>query len=121
MKTPRTQDWPELLAATLETRDRQAFRWGTHDCALFAADVIQSMTGIDAAGVFRSRYDTKEAAETELVTLCDTNDWSYNVYTCSRSCFVYRVAVTRIPIPGTGAIFLNAREHLICKIGVTYC
>src|SRR3984885_8915801 len=32
------------------------FEWGTHDCCLYAANAIQSFTGIDLADDFRGKY-----------------------------------------------------------------
>jgi len=49
----RPPDWPErLLAALAAARDRP-FRWGEHDCCLFAADLIEAVTGVDPAAAFR--------------------------------------------------------------------
>jgi len=63
VKLKRKQDWPEILAARVEAYRHEPFRWGVHDCALFCADVIQAMTGIDFAEQFRGRYENREEAE----------------------------------------------------------
>jgi len=39
------------------------FAWGVNDCALFAADAIRAITGVDHAAIFRGLYDTREQAE----------------------------------------------------------
>lgn len=38
-----------------------AFQWGRHDCALFAADCVQAITGIDPASELRG-YTTEAGA-----------------------------------------------------------
>ena len=58
----RKQGWPEILAARIEAYRNEPFKWGVHDCALFAADVVQAMTGIDHARIFRGHYSTKGGA-----------------------------------------------------------
>lgn len=41
----RFEDWPERLAAYLESRRGVPFRWGSQDCAAFAAGAVEAMTG----------------------------------------------------------------------------
>lgn len=53
----RFPDWPERLAAAVEKARTAEFRWGEHDCCLFAADVVHALTGHDYAASFRGRYD----------------------------------------------------------------
>jgi hypothetical protein len=38
------------------------FVWGTHDCALFAADSVQAITGVDIASDFRGKYHDEDTA-----------------------------------------------------------
>jgi hypothetical protein len=38
------------------------FAWGTNDCALFAADAVQAITGLDIADDFRGRYSDEAGA-----------------------------------------------------------
>ncbi len=54
-----------LLAAVAAHRDR-AFAWGTHDCCLFACDVIRDAGGVDYAAPFRGRYRTAAGAARAL-------------------------------------------------------
>lgn len=51
-------DLPERLQAFIESRRDTAFAWGSHDCALFAADWVASVTGKDPADGIRGRYQT---------------------------------------------------------------
>lgn len=43
-------------------RARTPFVWGSHDCALFAADGVLAMTGIDIASDFRGKYSDEAGA-----------------------------------------------------------
>jgi hypothetical protein len=42
------------------------FKWGTHDCALFAANAIESMTGVDIASDFRGLYHDEAGAKAAI-------------------------------------------------------
>ena len=39
------------------------FQWGKNDCALFAADVVNAITGKDYAEEFRGKYFDSESAK----------------------------------------------------------
>jgi hypothetical protein len=52
----RVEGWRGRLAAYLAASAGRPFEWGRHDCALFAADCIEAMTGEDPAAAFRGRY-----------------------------------------------------------------
>ena len=43
----RLPDWPERLAAYLQTVRQRPFAWGTHDCVRFTAGAVQAVTGRD--------------------------------------------------------------------------
>ena len=66
----RREDWPSRLAAALEAARDKPFQWGTHDCALWAADVILAMTGVDVAAAYRGAY-TDEASAREAMLRID--------------------------------------------------
>lgn len=57
----RRADWPERLAGLIDERRRTPFAWGAQDCALFAADAVQAITGDDPAKHFRGYDDEREA------------------------------------------------------------
>lgn len=59
----RTRDWPERMHEAIEAARERPFRWGEHDCALFACGVVLAMTGTDLAGEFRGLYGSGEEAE----------------------------------------------------------
>lgn len=58
----RLEDWPERLAAFVEERRAKPFRWGQNDCALFAADAVAAVTGVDLAERWRGRYSDEVTA-----------------------------------------------------------
>lgn len=62
----RFEDWPARLARALAEAARRPFAWGSHDCALFAAGVVQALTGTDPAAELRGRYETAAGAARAL-------------------------------------------------------
>ncbi len=58
----RHNDWPEKLATFIETRRERVFSWGSNDCALFAADAVLEMTGVDLATNLRGYRSARGAA-----------------------------------------------------------
>lgn len=62
----RFVDWRRRLAAVIELRRRTPVVFGEHDCALFCADCVRAMTGVDLAAAFRGRYATVDEALTAL-------------------------------------------------------
>jgi len=67
--------------AFLKSRANTPFEWGKHDCALFAADGIEAITGVDIAADFRGKY-SDEASAAEAVksiaggaTVADAAAW----------------------------------------------
>lgn len=57
----RRHDWPERLAEFIEARRFEPFAWGSNDCALFAADAVNLLTGADHAVNLRG-YKTERGA-----------------------------------------------------------
>lgn len=58
----RKDNWIGRLYERLEEKESESFEWGTNDCALFASDLMKSMTGTDPAEWFRDRYDSERGA-----------------------------------------------------------
>jgi hypothetical protein len=54
----------------LLSRAQAPFAWGTNDCALFAADGIQAITGVDIASDFRGKYTDEASAFALIKTVC---------------------------------------------------
>lgn len=46
----------------LENAQDRPFAWGRRDCALFAADVVEAMTGVDLAIAYRGTYHDLRSA-----------------------------------------------------------
>lgn len=59
----RPFDWPERFAAFIESRRFQPFQWGVNDCALFAADWVLLLTGVDHAEGLRGQYHDEAGAQ----------------------------------------------------------
>lgn len=58
----RFPDWRERLAAFVLERRDAGFVWGARDCAMFAADAIQAMTGDDVLAAWRGAYSSRFGA-----------------------------------------------------------
>ena len=70
MPLKRTPHWAtrELHTFLLE-RAHKPFAWGTNDCCVFAADAIQSFTGVDLAADFRGKYNDEASAFQAIRTI----------------------------------------------------
>lgn len=53
----RHENWSEVLAEQIEGARKRPFSFGAFDCALWAADVVLAMTGVDYAAKWRERYN----------------------------------------------------------------
>lgn len=62
----RYSDWQTRAANFIITHREKPFAWGEHDCALFACNFIQAITGTDPAVAFRGKYDDKRSAYVAL-------------------------------------------------------
>lgn len=58
----RLADWEDRLASLIAQRIDQPFVWGVNDCALFAADCIEAMTGVDLAPDLRGQWQDQRQA-----------------------------------------------------------
>lgn len=65
----RIADWPELLAAFVESRLATPFAWGSNDCVTFVADAAQAISGDDPLGALRGQWTTDAEAEAVLSTM----------------------------------------------------
>lgn len=61
--------WEQALAATTRAAMAKRHAWGSHDCALFAADCVRAVTGIDLAEEFRDQYEDEDGARRVLASL----------------------------------------------------
>jgi hypothetical protein len=62
----RHEDWPIRLNAAIDAARDRPFEWGTHDCALFAFNIVRDLTGIDYASAYRGNYHTAQGAARAL-------------------------------------------------------
>lgn len=63
MHVAKVYNWATKLNETIAAASAIPFAYGTHDCALFAANCVQSMTGTDLAADVRGRYQSKPGAK----------------------------------------------------------
>jgi hypothetical protein len=54
----RIIDWKQHLTTLINERRTAPFQWGTHDCALWAADCVLAITGEDFAKDARGTYES---------------------------------------------------------------
>lgn len=64
--TAKRPHWPELFSECVEGARNAPWKWGVHDCCMFAADVVLAMTGTDPAAGLRGRYSDKRGAALAL-------------------------------------------------------
>lgn len=63
MALSRRQHWDtQAFHQFLMQRAKMPFVWGANDCALFAADGIEAITGVDIAADFRGKYSDEAGA-----------------------------------------------------------
>lgn len=62
----RLPGWEDRLDALLREAADGFRGWGVRDCALFAADAVEALTGHDPAAEFRGRYSTPLGAARAL-------------------------------------------------------
>lgn len=81
-KLTRAEHWAtRAYHQFLLARAKAPFRWGVNDCALFAADGILAMTGVDIAAAFRGKYTDEASAMAAIrsvaggTTIADAAAW----------------------------------------------
>lgn len=55
----RVNNWPSAMWRCIEDARDVPYRVGSHDCALFALDVVEAITGVDYGEPVRGRYSTE--------------------------------------------------------------
>ena len=62
-QSTRRPGWEHRLAEAIEAARDRPFRWGRHDCAIFAFDLRRDIAGgHDVAALWRGRYTTARGA-----------------------------------------------------------
>jgi hypothetical protein len=82
LKNARVANWAiEHYHNFLLARAKMPFAWGTNDCAMFCADGIQTMIGVDIAADFRGQYTDQASALAAIkaiaggATIADAAAW----------------------------------------------
>jgi hypothetical protein len=65
----RREDWPSRLAAAIEDACDKPFRWGLHDCGLFAGACVLAMTDVDPVAEFRGQYHDEDGARATMLAI----------------------------------------------------
>jgi len=58
----RLSGWEKRLMELIRDSEDRPFEWGVFDCALFAADAVNAITGVDLAADFRGHYSTAKGS-----------------------------------------------------------
>jgi hypothetical protein len=70
-KLTRKPNWDtDAFDKFLLSRATAPFAWGSNDCALFAADAIEAITGMDIAADFRGLYRDEASAWKAIRKVC---------------------------------------------------
>ena len=69
----RLPGWEQRLMACVRRAMDRPFEWGEHDCALFAADCVEAITGEDLAEEFRGRYMDRKGS-LKVLRACGEGD-----------------------------------------------
>jgi len=59
---PRIDHWEIPYEQHIDEKYDAPFKWGEHDCATFAANCIQAITGVDVYEEYRGKYTDKDSA-----------------------------------------------------------
>lgn len=57
----RLPNWYSRLFNLISEKENEQFKIGTNDCTIFAADVVNAVTGVDYAEKYRGKYKTFKA------------------------------------------------------------
>ena len=128
MALARLDHWAERsFQDFLVARADMPFAWGTNDCALFAADAIEAITGTDIAADFRGKYTTQAQAMATISAVAGGTTIADAAAFCATRAGMTELAhplmaqrgdlvVVRDPVLGnparqiSGVIHLNGRE-----------
>jgi len=62
----RRLDWEDRLADLIAARRDVPFKWGENDCALWGADCVEAILGVDFGQNFRGQYEDQSGARLAL-------------------------------------------------------
>lgn len=69
MTAVRLEGWELRLSAVIEAARARPFAWGRHDCALWAAEIVEALTGCQVMTDWRGRYGNGRGARRYLRAL----------------------------------------------------
>ena len=109
----RRSDWPERLAAVIDSARETPFQWGTHDCCLFVCNCIAAIFEIDPAENFRGRYDTRTGAYKRMSEFVGGGAGAGDLVeaTAKRICRHYGASVVPPATAGRGDVVLLNDAH----------
>lgn len=125
----RIEHWAtRSFHAFLKVRAHTPFVWGKSDCALFAADGVEAITGVDIAADFRGKY-ADEAGAAEAIksiaggeTIADAAawcaakhglvEWAHPLCAQRGDLVVYVDPETKLPV--SGLVHLSGR-HIVAQ------
>lgn len=128
MDIVRHQFWEEALAIYLDRVAEEPFVWGKRDCALFAADCVNAMCGVDPAQAYRGKYDTaygaakalrEYGAGTLLKTMRATFHKEVNIHFAQRGDVVMKDATTTGICVGRFCYFVGVEEGQVGLVPIT--
>lgn len=64
--------WESILAEKIEAAKHLPFKWGQHDCILWAGGVAEAITGNDYLSEFKGQYKTKKEAYRLIKSIAKT-------------------------------------------------
>lgn len=62
----RVDGWEARLSAVIEREKNAPFTWGSRDCATFAADCLEAITGREVLGPLRGSYASRMASRARM-------------------------------------------------------
>lgn len=114
----RVQNWDtRAFHDFLLQRATAPFVWGANDCALFAADGIQVITGVDIAADFRGKYVDEAGAWETIREICGgkTSVADAAAY-CAEQNGLAELEHTRCAQRGDLVVFENAEGVLVAGL-----
>ncbi len=116
MTPPRLPDWRPRLTAYLAETAHQGFRYGSNDCALFAAGAVRAMTGQDPAAAWRGTYSTLEGGLERLrkAGFKDHIDQAGTLFAAVAPAFAQVGDIAGIETPAGWALGIFTGECIAC-------
>lgn len=72
----RVTDWETKLANYIESVKAKPLRYGTFDCAIFAAKCIEAITGTNPISDLLGKYKSKKESLALIKSLCPSGEYS---------------------------------------------